>query len=208
MNRSVEFFDVQFARQIGGSDFALNPFEQLALPYLHGRVLDLGCGLGNLAIDASRRGCNVVALDASVNGIEHICRIARAESLPIEAGIADLSAYRITDDFDVILSIGLLMFLNSRQAHRLLYEIQSHVRPAGLAIVNVLVQGTTYLDMFEPGSYYLFGENELTDAFAGWEILESKHDDFDAPGGTLKRFATVIARKTAGPNLYPSSASS
>lgn len=195
MNRSVKFFDAQFARQIDGADFVLNPFEKLALPYLQGRVLDLGCGLGNLAIEAARRGCNVLALDASVNGIEHIRRTARAESLSIEAGTADLVAYRITDDFDVIVSIGLLMFLDSRQAHRLLYEIQSHVKPAGLAIVNVLVQGTTYLDMFEPGSYYLFSETELNEGFAGWEILESKHDDFDAPGGTVKRFSTVVARK-------------
>jgi tellurite methyltransferase len=236
MNRSVDFFDAQFARQIRGADFALNPFEKLALPYLRGRVLDLGCGLGNLAIEAARRGCNVLALDASVNGIEHIRKIARTESLSVEAEIADLAAhpikiehirkiarteslsveaeaadlatYRITEEFDVIVSIGLLMFMESSAAHRLLDEIQTQVRPDGLAIVNVLIEGTTYLDMFEPGRYYLFGENELRDRFVGWELLESRHDNFDAPGGTVKRFATIVARKTTAANLHPSSASS
>ena len=46
---SVRFFETQFRRQLDGGDFALNPFERLALPYLKGDVLDLGCGLGNLA---------------------------------------------------------------------------------------------------------------------------------------------------------------
>jgi tellurite methyltransferase len=196
MNRSVDFFDTQFERQIRGGDFALNPFEQLALPFLRGRVLDLGCGLGNLAIEAARRGCDVVALDASVNAIERIRKAVAAEGLSIRAALADLAHYRIPEDFDVIVSIGLLMFMESFYGHQLLNEIQSHVRPDGLAIVNVLIEGTTYLDMFEPGRYYLFDENELRDRFAGWEILESKHESFDAPGATLKRFATVVARKT------------
>lgn len=196
MNRSVDFFDAQFERQIRGGDFVLNPFEKLALPHLRGRVLDLGCGLGNLAIEAARRGCHVLALDASINGIEHIRNIAGAESLSVQAEVADLAAYRITDDFDVIVSIGLLMFMESSHAHRLLNEIRCHVKPDGLVIINVLIEGTTYLDMFEPGRYYLFGENELQDYFVGWELVESQYDSFEAPGPSIKKFATVIARKT------------
>jgi tellurite methyltransferase len=195
MNRSVDFFDTQFERQVRAGDFALNPFEQSALPFLRGRILDLGCGLGNLAIEAGRRGCSVVALDASVHAIERIRKVASAEALPVEAKVADLATYRITEDFDVIVSIGLLMFMESSYARQLLNEIQSHVRPDGLAIINVLIEGTTYLDMFEPGGYYLFGRNELRDQFAEWDLLESKYDSFDAPGSTVKRFATVIARK-------------
>ena len=208
MNRSVDFFDAQFERQIRGGDFALNPFEKLALPYLRGRVLDLGCGLGNLAIEAARRGCQVLALDASVKGIEHIRDIAGAENLSVKAETSDLGTYRITEDFDVIVSIGLLMFMESWQAHRLLDEVRLHVRPNGLAIINVLIEGTTYLDMFEPGRYYLFGENELGNRFSGWHLLESRYDGFDAPGTTVKRFATVIARKPLARDTHPSSASS
>jgi tellurite methyltransferase len=195
MNRSVDFFNTQFKRQISGGDFALNPFEKLALPFLRGRVLDLGCGLGNLSIEAARRGCSVLALDASVNAIERIREVVGAHGLPIEAKVADLAPYRIAEDFDVIVSIGLLMFMESICAHQLLKEIQSHVKPNGLAIINVLIEGTTYLDMFEPGHSYLFGENELRDRFAEWDFLESKYDSFDAPGSTVKRFATVVARK-------------
>jgi tellurite methyltransferase len=42
---SIGFFDSQFRHQVANGQFALNPFEELALPHLHGAVLDLGCGL-------------------------------------------------------------------------------------------------------------------------------------------------------------------
>jgi tellurite methyltransferase len=53
------------------------------------------------------------------------------------------------------------------------------------------------MGMFEPGHYYLFGENELDQACSGWEILLSRHDEFPAPENTLKRFHTLVARKPA-----------
>ena len=37
----------------------------------------------------------------------------------------------------------------------------------GLAIINVLTEGTTFMGMFEPGNYYPFGQNELEDRFRG-----------------------------------------
>ena len=41
-NRTVEFFDNQFQRQVGAAEYVLNPFEHAALPFVFGDVLDLG----------------------------------------------------------------------------------------------------------------------------------------------------------------------
>ncbi len=82
---SVNFFETQFQRQVSSGEFALNPFERLALPYLHGEVLDLGCGLGNLALEAARAGCRVTALDGSPTGIARIREAALNERLALEA---------------------------------------------------------------------------------------------------------------------------
>ena len=194
-NHSIRFFDNQFKRQVREADFALNPFERLALPFVGGRLLDLGCGLGNLSIEAARRGCSVVAIDASDTAVGRIQDVARRDSLSIQALAADLTGFRIDQDFDAIVCIGLLMFMSRSDAHNLLGEIQSRVVPGGLAIINVLIEGTTYLGMFDPANYCLFRRNELAERFDGWSILESRYQTFPAPEGTHKVFSTIIAEK-------------
>ena len=69
---SIQFFERQFAEQFRTGGFKLNPFELVAVYYLKGRVLDYGCGMGNLAFAAAERGCDVLALDASPAAIRHI----------------------------------------------------------------------------------------------------------------------------------------
>lgn len=195
MTRTVDFFDSQFQRQAQQGAFALNPFEERVLPLLSGRILDLGCGLGNLALEAARRGCAVLALDASAAAIRRIRDAAHAERLPVEAAQADLAHDRISGEFDAVVAIGLLMFFPQARADELLSDIMGSVRPGGIAAVNVLVEGTTYLDMFEPGHYHLYGRTELEERFAAWHLIDSRQEGFDAPGGTRKEFSTVIATK-------------
>ncbi|MCF8198694.1 MAG: class I SAM-dependent methyltransferase [Sulfuritalea sp.] len=192
---SVSFFDRQFRQQVLSQDFQLNPFELAALPHLTGRVLDFGCGLGNLAIAAAQRGCSVVALDASPTAIEHLRQRAAAEALPVIAIEADLRNYEVAEDFDCVVCIGLLMFFDCTTALDVLSKLQQRVRPDGIAVINVLIEGTTYLDMFQPDSYCLFERDEMENRFAGWNIIHSEYSDFDAPGQRIKSFVTLIARK-------------
>lgn len=194
-NYSVSFFDGQFQKQVSERNFALNPFEQAALPYLTGSVLDLGCGLGNLSIEAARRGATVVAVDASPTAIEHVRQVAEQEKLALQGVRANLADYRIDGQFDSIAAIGLLMFFDQARALQLLGDIQQHVKPGGRAAINVLIEGTTFLGLFQPGHYYLFGRDELEQRFAGWRVLEHTCQTFPAPEGSEKVFATIIAEK-------------
>ena len=192
---SVEFFDRQFQRQIREHEFALNPFETAVLPHLHGRVLDFGCGLGNLAFEAAARGCSALALDASEAAIAHVRRRAAAEGAAVQGECADLRRYRIAEPFDAVVSIGLLMFFDCPAARAALGRLQAAVRPGGIAAINVLVEGTTYLEMFGPDPYCLFGRGELQADFAGWEVLYAEAARFEAPHGTVKAFETIVARR-------------
>jgi tellurite methyltransferase len=180
-NRSVDFFDRQFERQIQQAEAALNPFEQAALPHLRGRVLDFGCGMGNLALAAARAGCTVLALDASAVAIAHLQKAADAEGLRVKAQVADLARYRVNGEFDSIVSIGLLMFLDCASAHRALDDLQAHLMPGGTLVVNVLVEGTTYMDMFDPVQHCLFPGDFLQTRLEGWEVIASTHQDLQHP---------------------------
>ncbi|HUX63232.1 class I SAM-dependent methyltransferase [Sulfuricella sp.] len=194
-NHPVDFFDKQFQKQVSEQSFALNPFEAAVLPHLTGSVLDLGCGLGNLSVEAARRGASVVAVDASPTAVAHIQRVAEQEKLALQGVQADLGNYSIDGSFDSIAAIGLLMFFDRARALELLEEIQRHVKPGGCAVINVLIEGTTYLGMFQPDHYYLFGRDELMYLFAGWKVLELNYQSFSAPDNTEKVFATIVARK-------------
>ncbi len=194
---SVRFFESQFQRQVSSGEFELNSFERLALPYLSGDVLDLGCGLGNLAVAAARAGCRVTALDGSPTGVARLREAASCLGLAIAAHEADLASYRIETSYDSIVAIGLLMFFPRRQAEALLADIVVRVRPGGIVALNVLTEGTTFLGMFEPGHYHLFPRGALRAAVPGWEVLVESHDVFPAPNDSLKAFDTLIARRPA-----------
>ena len=198
-NHTIEFFDQQFRRQAIAGELSLNPFEEAALPHLRGHVLDFGCGMGNLAVAAARGGCSVVALDASRAAIIHLQHRATLESLAIEAVQADLRNYQFAGDFDTVVSIGLLMFFDSPTAFRGLANLQAHVREGGVAIINVMIEGTTYMDMFEPGGYCLFSRSEIEQRFADWNILHCEVQDFAMPDQKVKSFVTLIARKPHPP---------
>lgn len=108
MSGAVEFFEIQITRQVASHELALNSFEEMSLPYIRGRVLGPGCGLGYFALESGRRGCDVLAVDACPTAIERINRDA-AVRLRGGAVAADISAFPIEGNYDTEVSIGLLM---------------------------------------------------------------------------------------------------
>lgn len=194
-NNSIKFFESQFQRQVLDQQYALNPFETLALNYLKGEVLDLGCGLGNLSLEAAKQGHRVVAVDASPTAVARIHADATRAGLPVQVIRAEIEKWSIDRLYDTIVAIGLLMFFRHETAIKLLQAVQKHVKPGGCAIVNVLIDGTTYMGMFDLDNYCLFQQNELEERFAGWKIVESHNQTFPAPEATRKEFSTVIAEK-------------
>ena len=192
---NVDFFDRQFQRQVEQQDFQLNPFELEVLPHLHGRVLDFGCGLGNLAMAAAAQGCSILGLDASPAAIAALRLRAQAAILPVEANEADLRHYRIDEDFDCVVSIGLLAFFDCATALRVLSMLQDRVRRGGIIAINTLIEGTNWLDMFGTENCCLFARDELPGRFTGWEILHSEFRDFEVPEQRIKSFVTLVARK-------------
>src|SRR5687768_7249825 len=70
------------------------------------RVLDLGCGAGEMLYRLAMRGADVVGVEQSASLVEH-CR-ARATELGLAATFIDTSMFEYAPDepFDVILSLN------------------------------------------------------------------------------------------------------
>lgn len=87
------------------------------------------------------------------------------------------------------------MFFSRETARECLLRLKNLVKPEGIAALTVLIEGTTYLGMFDPEEYYLFGKDELPASFPAWKQEYLKIEDFPAPNDTVKRFCTLVARR-------------
>jgi tellurite methyltransferase len=134
-------------------------------------------------------------VDASRTALEHLSRVSRDEMLRLTAVQCDIQQFEVRETFDVVVAIGLLMFFPRQVALELLDKVRGAVGPGGCAIVNVLVEGTTFMDMFDADRYCLLAPEEVEAAFTGWTTILTRQEEFPAPKGTVKRFTTLIARK-------------
>ena len=89
------------------------------------------------------------------------------------------------------------MFFAREEALAGLAAVRDSVRPGGVAVVNAMIEGSTFLAMFDPDAYHLFAPDEIAAPFAGWEVLRDSVEEFPAPGDKVKRFRTFIARRPA-----------
>jgi SAM-dependent methyltransferase len=107
------------------------------LPLRRGeRLLDAACGTGNLAVIASRAGCEVHGLDIATNLIAQARARARAEGLNISYTEGDAEALPYPDaSFDVVVSMYGVMF--TPQPERIVNELRRVTKPGGMiALAN------------------------------------------------------------------------
>ena len=94
------------------------------------RVLDVGTGDGNLALEAARRGAVVVGIDLAPAQIEQAKARAVADGLHVDLRVGDAEALDVEDgSFDVVASVLGMMFVPDHE--RATAEMVRACRPGG-----------------------------------------------------------------------------
>ena len=99
-----------------------SPFEQRAVQFARGRVLDIGCGAGRHALYLQQKGCDVTGIDASPGAIK-VCK-ARGVKKALTRPIADIDRFgRAAFDSIVMLGNNFGLFGNPVNARRLFKQL-------------------------------------------------------------------------------------
>lgn len=106
------------------------------------KVLDAGCGYGRNLVYLLREGCEVYALDANPEGVEHVRRLAAelAPGLPAENfQVGQIERMPFADGMaDVVICNSVLHFARSEQHFlAMLEELWRVLRPGGLLFMRL-----------------------------------------------------------------------
>jgi SAM-dependent methyltransferase len=101
------------------------------------RVLDAGCGYGRNLVHLLREGCEVFALDADAEGVEHVRQLSASlqTGLPAENfQVGAIERMPFTDGFaDVVLCNSVLHFAqDARQFRAMLADLWRVLKPGGM----------------------------------------------------------------------------
>lgn len=154
------------------------------------KVLDIMCGYGRHAIALAKKGIDVTAVDNLDAYITEIKSIAAEENLPIIAIKSDVIGYKANDQYDLVLCMGnSLNFFNAEDAHRLLANIHSHIRPGGHLLINTWSLTEIAVKSFTAKSWTDVGELKyISDSQYLFHPTRIESDSiFLAPDGTMEK---------------------
>ena len=104
------------------------------------KVLDIGCGEGKDAVFLARNGYVVSALDATDNGIEKGKLLAERYGVSVDFFKADITDYRLRDNYDIIFSSGMFHFVKPEYRDAIFQNLKEHTNPNGIHVINVFVE--------------------------------------------------------------------
>jgi len=130
------------------------------------KILDLGCGSGELVFRLAQRGMSVTGIDNSKRLIDDCRSIAVERGIPAEFLKTNMFEYTPQTRFDVALCINTSFGYGTDQENRRLFqEIANWLRPDGQLYLTVII--ADYAESFGIWSDYLEG---------GTLIVENRYD--------------------------------
>jgi cyclopropane-fatty-acyl-phospholipid synthase len=162
------------------------------------RLLEIGCGWGSLAIEAAKRGANVVGLTLSKE------QKAWADDRIARAGLSDrieirLQDYRETSEqFDAVASVEMVEAVGERWWGAYLDSIARNLRPGGRAALQYIAMDHRLFDRYARSAdfiqTYIFPGGMLLDE-PRFEALARERDlDWQGRAGFRLDYAETLKR--------------
>lgn len=154
-----------------------------------GRVLDAGCGTGELALYLADRGHDVFGVDASETAIERARERAVARGHDTTFEVADLLALPDFGWFDTVVDSGVLHVFDDAERDRYLATLAERLCPDGRLLAVVWAEDAP------DGGPRRYAEAELVGAFGeDWLVEGTERTRFETTSGSVPAYLLVARR--------------
>ncbi|MGH3757382.1 class I SAM-dependent methyltransferase [Actinophytocola sp.] len=109
--------------------------ELVDMGWCRGRILDIGCGTGELGLALAARGHSVTGVDLASSAIARARHKAAERGLEVEFVVADATELGYDGSFDTVVDSGLLHCLRPSAQRRYLEVLGRICRPGGRVAV-------------------------------------------------------------------------
>lgn len=157
-------------------------------------ALDMGCSTGRNALYLSQRGFEVTAVDVNPDAIDRLQSIVDQEGIrTLRPRVYDIQQARIDAEYGFIACTVTLMFIDASRVAAVLSDMQQHTVPGGYNLIVCAMDTDAYpCPMNFP---FTLRPGELSQAYAGWELVKYNEDPGTMHHGARLQFATLLARK-------------
>lgn len=154
----------------------------------HGRVVDLGMGLGANALYLAARGVSVLGIDISERAARALSQTAFNRGLRLDLIVADLDDFPLpVKRFDAAICF---FYLN----RPLFPQIRNSLKPGGVILMESFVTDPQRPKKDQPR--HRLAEKELLAAFGDWEVLDYAEGTCLESPHSQAATARICARKT------------
>lgn len=159
-------------------------------------ALDMGCSNGRNAVYLGQHGFNVTAIDNNPGAVDMLQSIiAQEEMSNIKAQVYDINHANLEEDYGFISCTVTLMFTDPARVDAIIADMQERTVAGGYNLI-VCAMSTEANPCPMPFPFTLKA-GQLSEAYAGWELIKYNEDVGTMHNGAKLQFATMLARKPA-----------